>query len=427
MPRVVVPLTDLKCERARPKPRPYKLGDGQGLHLLVKPNGSKSWRMKYFRPDGRENTLVFGNYPAVSLKLARQKRDEAHSQLAQGIDPAEQARIERELDKATFEVVAREWHAYQVQIGKWKPITANKVMQQLADNIFPSIGHIPIESLKTRDLLLPLRAVEKRGARDVAARLQQKITAIMRRAVQSELIESNPALDLAGAVTAAKVKHRAALPLEQLPDLLERIDKATCRPLTRLAMLLTLHVFARSSELRFARWDEVNFERQEWVIPAKRESLPDVKHSDRGSKMGDEHLIPLSPQAIALLRQIKSLAGTSALIFPSDRSPLRPMSENTVNKALRDLGYDTKSDVCGHGFRTMACSALVESGLWATDAIERQMSHKERNGVRAAYIHRAEHLQERRLMLAWWSDYLDACRTEYLPPYEAAHRLKSKA
>lgn len=179
-------------------------------------------------------------------------------------------------------------------------------------------------------------------------------------------------------------------------------------------------VFIRSSELRFARWWEVDFETAMWTIPGERKPLEGVKHSHRGSKMRTPHLVPLSHQALAILEKIKSLSGNRELIFVGDHDSRKPMSENTVNKALRVMGYDTKVEVCGHGFRAMACSTLVESGLWSRDAVERQMSHQERNSVRAAYIHKAEHLGERRLMLKWWADYLDANRESVISPFEYA-------
>lgn len=238
--------------------------------------------------------------------------------------------------------------------------------------------------------------------------------------MQSGLIDYNPAQEIAGAVASPKRQHRAALELNRIPELLHRIDTYTGRPLTRLAVELTLLVFIRSSELRFARWSEVDFDNAMWTIPGEREPLEGVKHSHRGSKMRTPHLVPLSRQALTIMEMIKSMSGNRELIFVGDHELRKPMSENTVNKALRVMGYDTKVEVCGHGFRTMACSSLIESGLWSKDAVERQMSHQERNSVRAAYIHKAEHLGERRLMLQWWADYLDANRQQTISPFEYA-------
>ena len=314
-------------------------------------------------------------------------------------------------------MVARDWHASN---QKWSEPHSARVLKSLEDNLFAAIGKRNIAELKTRDLLIPIKAVEMSGRLEVAARLQQRTTAIMRFAVQSGLIDYNPAQEIAGAVATAKRQHRAALELNRIPELLHRIDTYTGRPLTRLAVELTLLVFIRSSELRFARWSEVDFETAMWTIPGEREPLEGVKHSHRGSKMRTPHLVPLSRQALVILEKIKSMSGNRELIFVGDHDPRKPMSENTVNKALRVMGYDTKVEVCGHGFRTMACSSLIESGLWSKDAVERQMSHQERNSVRAAYIHKAEHLGERRLMVQWWADYLDANRQKGVSPFDCA-------
>ncbi|TKV11037.1 integrase, partial [Citrobacter sp. wls619] len=206
-------------------------------------------------------------------------------------------------------------------------------------------------------------------------------------------------------------------------ELFERIgDYQQGRQLTRLAVVLTLHLFIRSSELRFARWSEIDFRHKIWTIPATREAIDKVRFSGRGAKMRTPHIVPLSRQAIVILKQIQEISGHLDLVFPGDHNPYKPMSENTINRALRLMGYDTKTDVCGHGFRAMACSALVESELWSRDAVERQMSHQERNSVRAAYIHKAEHLDARKAMMQWWSDYLDMSRDGYVAPYIYARR-----
>lgn len=245
----------------------------------------------------------------------------------------------------------------------------------------------------------------------------------MRHAVHQGMIENNPASNLEGIIAASVKRHYPALPLERLPELLNRIDGyRQGRELTRLAVSLTLHVFIRSSELRFARWTEISFKNKIWTIPTTRESIPGVRYSDRGTKMLTPHIVPLSHQTIGILKQIREISGDQALLFPSISKPSRPMSENTVNKALRLMEYNTKEDVCGHGFRAMACSALIESGLWSQDVVERQMSHQERNSVRAAYIHKAEHLEARKAMMQWWSDYLDRCREEFVPSYILGHQ-----
>lgn len=412
-------LTDTKVRYAKPEEKEYSLVDGDGMSLLVKPSGSKYWRFR-FRFGGKQHLMAFGVYPDVSLVDARKKREEARKLVAAGIDPREHKRAVKEeqaKEIITFEKVAREW---LVTNQKWSEDHANRVKKSLEDNIFPAIGARNIAELGTRDLLIPIKAVETSGRLEVASRLQQRTTAIMRYAVQSGLIDYNPAQEMAGAVASGNRQHRPALELKRIPELLQKIDGYTGRPLTRWATELTLLIFIRSSELRFARWSEIDFETSMWTIPPERELIPGVKHSQRGAKMRTPHLVPLSKQALAILKQIKQFCGEHELIFIGDHDPRKPMSENTVNSALRVMGYDTKVEVCGHGFRTMACSSLIESGLWSKDAVERQMSHMERNSVRAAYIHKAEHLDERELMLQWWADFLDANREKGITPFDYA-------
>jgi len=252
------------------------------------------------------------------------------------------------------------------------------------------------------------------GRLEVAPRLQQRTTAIMCYAVQSDLLDYNPAQEMAGAAASGNRQHRPAPELKRIPELLQKIDGYTGKPLTGWTTELTLLIFIRSSELRFARSSEIDFETSMWTIPPEREPIPEVKHSHRDSKMRTLHLVPLSKQALKILKQIKQFSGEHKLVFIGDHDPRKPMSENTVNSELRVMGHDTKVEVCGHGFRKMACSSLIESGLWSNDAVERQMSHMKRNLVRAAYIHKAEHLDERKLMLQWWADFLDANREKGL-------------
>lgn len=375
-------LTDIKVRTAKPTDKQYKLTDGSGMHLLVHPNGSKYWRLQY-RFDGKQKMLALGVYPDVSLADARTRRDDARNLLANNIDPGDKKKsdkIEQE-EARTFEQLAVEWHATN---KKWSEEHSRRVLKSLEDNLFPAIGKRNIADLKTRDLLAPIKAVELSGRLEVASRLQQRTTAIMRYAVQSGLLDYNPAQEMVGVVASSNRQHRPALQLKRIPELLRRIDSYTGRPLTRLAVELTLLVFIRSSELRFARWSEIDFETSMWTIPAEREAIDGVKHSQRGSKMRTPHLVPLSHQALAILKDVYKLSGDRDFVFIGDHDHRKPMSENTVNKALRVMGYDTKVEVCGHGFRTMACSSLIESGLWSRDAVERQMSHMERNSVRAA-------------------------------------------
>ncbi|ECI0119237.1 DUF4102 domain-containing protein [Salmonella enterica subsp. enterica] len=410
-------LTDIKVRTTKPSDKPFKLTDGQGMHLLINPNGSKYWRLQY-RFGGKQKVLALGVYPMVSLGEARRKRDEAKKLVSDGIDPSEKKKADKieHSEALTFEAVARDWHTACKR--KWSDSHSERVLKSMEDGLFTAIGKRKISELNTRDLIAPIKAVEASGRLEVAARLQQRTTAIMRYAVQNGLIDYNPAQDMSGSITVAKRTHRPALPFDRFSELLERIESFKGRKLTKLAVKLTLLIFIRSSELRFARWSEIDFENAMWTIPGEREPLPGVKHSHRGSKMKTPHLVPLSRQALELLKAIREISGECDLVFIGDHDFRKPMSENTVNKALRSMGYDTTVEVCGHGFRAMACSALIESGKWSRDAVERQMSHQERNSVRAAYIHKAEHLDERRLMLQWWADYLDETTKRRIAPFD---------
>ncbi|EGF8259438.1 integrase arm-type DNA-binding domain-containing protein [Escherichia coli] len=417
-------LNDSKIRNLKPSSKPIKLSDSHGLYLLVNPGGSRIWYLKY-RFGGKESRVSLGAYPLISLAEARQQRDAIRKLLAQNINPAQQRMDEKAATspEKCFKAVALAWHKTN---KKWSPDYAERILASMNNHIFPGIGHLPVTTLKTQHFTALLRVIEDKGFLEVASRTRQQLCNIMRYAVQQGLTENNPAQHLEG-VTAPPVKnHYPALPLERLPELFEHIgDYRQGRQLTRLAVVLTLHLFIRSSELRFARWGEIDFRNKIWTIPATREAIEKVRFSGRGAKMRTPHIVPLSRQAIAILKQIQEISGHLELVFPGDHNPYKPMSENTVNRALRLMGYDTKTDVCGHGFRAMACSALVESELWSRDAVERQMSHQERNSVRAAYIHRAEHLDARTAMMQWWSDYLDVSREGYVAPYIYARRHKA--
>ncbi|EOY8883728.1 tyrosine-type recombinase/integrase [Escherichia coli] len=409
-------LTSAKIRTLKPSDKPFKVSDSHGLYLRVKPGSSRHWYLKY-RISGKESRIALGTYPAISLSDARQQREGIRKMLALNINPVQQRAAVRgsRTPEKVFKNVVLAWHKSN---RKWSQNTADRLLASLNNHIFPVIGNLPVSELKPRHFIDLLKGIEEKGLLEVASRTRQHLSNIMRHAVHQELIDTNPAANLGGVTTPPVRRHYPALPLERLPELLERIGAYhQGRELTRHAVLLMLHVFIRSSELRFARWSEIDFTNRVWTIPATREPIIGVRYSGRGAKMRMPHIVPLSEQSIAILKQIKDITGNNELIFPGDHNPYKPMCENTVNKALRVMGYDTKKDICGHGFRAMACSALMESGLWAKDAVERQMSHQERNTVRMAYIHKAEHLEARKAMMQWWSDYLEACRESYAPPY----------
>ncbi|MCT4714460.1 tyrosine-type recombinase/integrase [Enterobacteriaceae bacterium H18W14] len=409
-------LNDSKIRNLKSSANPFKVSDSHGLYLLVNPGGSRLWYLKY-RINGKESRLSLGTYPDVSLTDARQQRDGIRKLLALNINPAQQRAAEKAARSPakSFKTVALSWHQSN---RTWSENHATRLLASLNNHVFPAIGNLPITELKTRHFTALLKGIEEKGLLEVASRARQHLCNIMRYAVQQGWVENNPALNLVGVTAPPVRRHYPALPLERLPELLELIESyRQGRELTRLAVLLTLHLFIRSSELRFARWSEIDFRNKIWTIPATRDAIAGVRYSGRGAKMRTPHIVPLSRQAIDVLKQIQAISGHLELVFPGDHNPYKPVCENTVNKALRLMGYDTKTDVCGHGFRTMACSALMESGQWSQDAVERQMSHQERNSVRAAYIHKAAHLEARKAMMQWWSDYLDACRDRFIPPY----------
>ena len=419
-------LTDIKAKNAKPLEKEYKLTDGFGMFLRVTPKGSKYWQMAY-RFEGKQKLFSIGVYPAVSLSDARQRRDEARRLLAQGIDPnakkqAEVKELKAKRDNTrSFRTVAKAWFSTKT---KWSDDYGDAVWKRLETYVFPVIGDKDVAELDTGDLLVPVKKVEALGYLEVAMRIQQYITAILRHAVQQKLIRHNPAYDMEGAVQKPQTEHRPALELEEIPQLLNKIAEYKGRRLTILAIQLNLMIFIRSSELRFARWSEIDFKSKLWVIPEQREAIENVKHSTRGAKMKRKHFVPLCKQAMKILKEIRQLTyeegQDDGLIFTGCYDSFKPMSENTINKALRNMGYDTKQDICGHGFRTLTCSALIESGLWSEDAVELQMSHKESNSVRAAYTHKAKHLEQRRLMLQWWADFLDANSNDMVRPFEFA-------
>ncbi|EOF5314307.1 tyrosine-type recombinase/integrase [Salmonella enterica] len=417
-----MPLTDTAIRKTKPTEKPFKLADSSGLYLLIKPNGSKLWYMKY-RIDGKEKKLAFGPYPDISLFRARQLRDAARAKVREGVDPSADKKIAQQKKKNghTFRQIAMNWHG---EHRRWSEHYANTIQRRLEMYVFPDIGDSLIDQITTETLLFTLRKVENKGFLEITARLKNYVIEIMRYAVKKQLIKSNPALDLDGEFTPPETSHYPALPLDKLPELLTRTDSYCGRLLTRYVLKLSLLFFVRSSELRFARWSEIDWQQKLWVIPEEREQIENVRFSHRGTKMKTQHIVPLSEQAITILKQTEALSGHLSFIFPGEYDQDKCMSDNTVNKALRVMGYDTKEEICGHGFRAMACSALSESGLWSKEAIEKQMSHQERNSVRAAYIHKAEYLEERIAMMQWWADYLGANTGGYISPYQFASRLR---
>ncbi|MBI5616937.1 MAG: tyrosine-type recombinase/integrase [Gammaproteobacteria bacterium] len=402
-------LTDTAIRNTKPSMKPMKLFDGGGLYLLITPEGGRWWRLKY-RYGGKEKLLSLGTYPEVPLagrkekktgvwiEGARDRRDAARQLLANGVDPGAQRKAARAAaaDAAanSFEALAREWHAHRAKA--LEATTLEGIMMRMEKHLFPWLGSRPISEIEPPELLRVLQRAEAKELGETPRRLRQYCGQIFRFAIATGRAARDPAADLKGALRPHKVRHHAAVvDPKAVGELLRAIDGYKGEPTTRAALRLAPLVFVRPGELRQAEWSEFDLDAGEWRIPASR------------MKMRDAHLVPLSKQAVEILRELKTLTGRWTYVFPSIRSKSRPMSSNTINAALRRLGY-TNTDATAHGFRSTACSILNEQG-WHRDAIERQLAHAERDGVRAAY-NRAEHLPERRKMMQAWADYLDALR-----------------
>jgi integrase len=391
-------LTDTAVRNAKPREKPYKLGDSLGLFLLVQPSGGKLWRMKY-RIDGREKKLGIGTYPEVGLAEARERRDEARKMMAVGKDPSREKQQARHQAKAaaanTFGEIAQEYIDKRRREGL-ATSTADK-SEYYISRLGPAFARLPISSITAPEILTVLRRIEATGNYETARRVLQLSSRVFRYAVATARLTSDPSRDLRGALTAPTPKHYGAIvEPNKVGELLRAIHGYEGHLLTKLAMQLSAHVFVRPGELRKAEWSEIDLDGSIWTIPAQK------------MKMRKAHTLPLSRQAVDVLRAVHAITGPSGYVFPCIRTRSRPMSENTVNAGLRRLGF-TGDEMTAHGFRAMASTLLNESGKWHPDAIERALAHGDSDKVRAAY-HRGAHWKERVEMAQWWSDYLDQLR-----------------
>ena len=405
-----MPLTDIQIKRLKPDAKDYFVSDEKGLRLLIKKNGKKYWRLKY-RFNNKQKTLAFGIYPEVTLKEARIKRDEARKLLLKNIDPSEYKKEQRQQailnESNRFSVYAEKWWNHQK--GTWSIAHANKLFRRLKDNCFEYLDNQPIDQLKTKDILYVIKKIEQRGALDVASRVLQDINRIFSYAISHGLLEINPARELTNdVIPARKVEHRPSMQNSELGLFLKDLDEYELkgRILTKLALKMLVYTFVRSGELRGAKWSEFNLKEKLWRIPAER------------MKMKTEHIVPLSKQVLSILKELKEISGQYDLVFPSEKNRKQPMSDNTMRHALQKrLGWDGlhegKTKAVPHGFRANASSILNEQGF-NPDAIERQLAHMERNGVRAAYTHHARYLDDRKEMMQWWSDFLDNERQKFI-------------
>jgi integrase len=384
-------LTQKRIDAAKPRTKPYKLPDGRGLYLLISPAGGRLWRLRY-RHAGRESMVGLGAFPAVTLQKARERAEDTRRGLANGADPAALRRAERSAQGDTFQAIALEWAGKQ----HFKPATREKTEWTFNALLFPFIGSKPVRQLTAPDILAVLRRIEARGKHETAHRTRQRVSQVIRYAIATGRADSDPTRDLRGALTAIRQRsHPAITEPARVGELLRAIDGYIGDPSTVAALKLAPLVFVRPGELRGAEWQEFDLGAGEWRIPAAR------------MKMGEPHIVPLATQALEILRGLQLVSGNGRYLFPSLRTRERPISENTVNAALRRLGY-SKDEMTGHGFRAMASTLLNEQGF-SPDVIELQLAHSERNKVRAAY-NRATRLPERRKMMQAWANYLDALR-----------------
>lgn len=398
MPKRIQPLSDIQVKNAKPKDKEYKLVDGFGLHLLVTPSGGKLWRVQY-RFDEKQKTLALGAYPAITLADARQRREDAKKLLANGIDPGEfkksQKQSKHELSANSFELVAREWHIKFS--GKWSVNHAATIIDRLEKDVFPWLGNKAIAEIKAPELLDVLRRIDGRGALDTAHRIRHHCGQIFSYAIATGLTERNIAADLQGALPPVQGGHFAApIDPKAVAPLLRAIDDFTGSFVVKCAIQLAPMLFVRPGELRHAEWSEIDFDEAIWSIPAGK------------MKMKTAHIVPLSRQAIEVLKKLHPLTGTGRYLFPCHRSPLRCMSENAVNAGLRRMGFE-KSEITSHGFRAMARTILDEVLQVRPDFIEHQLAHAVKDPNGRAY-NRTAHLTERKKMMQLWADYLDGLK-----------------
>jgi integrase len=387
-------LTDTRIKTAKPQAKLYKLTDERGLHLSVYANASKLWQMRY-RTEGKERTASLGKYPEVSLAEAREKRDQMRKLIAKGIDPVQSQKAAKEAKKLaqtnSFEAVARTW--FEGWSAARSPRHAKYVIRRLEADVFPVIGSRPVSEIQAPELVKMMKAIQLRGALDIAKRCYQMTGQVFRYAVAHGIAERNPASDIkpSDILPSRRQTNYARVDAKELPALLRAIEAYQGTPATRMAIKLLALTFVRTSELIGARWREFDLQAGEWRIPAER------------MKMRTEHIVPLTPQAILILQILHGVTGHSELLFPGERDLGKPMSNNTILKALERMGY--KGRMTGHGFRGVASTILHEHGFEHAH-IELQLAHQERNAVSAAYNH-ATYLKQRTRMMQKWADYLD--------------------
>lgn len=396
---MAIPLTDIKVRSAKPAEKPYKLQDGQGLYLDVRPSGAKIWRYRYWLTPEKDGLFTIGDYPGVSLSEARKSREWAREQVKLGLNPTivKQAEKARRIDEAaeTFESVALEWIEHNRD--HWSKRYCDQAEGYMKADVFPHIGTLPIRSVEAAHLLPILKRVEKRGASSIAKLIRQWSGQIFRYAVASGRAGGDPSTSLKGALKRRAVRHNPPLSKANIPVLLKKLDDYGGYITTRIAVRVMLHTWTRTQELRLGEWVEFDLDGAEWRIPAERMKM--AKHM----LPGEVHIVPLSRQVVAMLRELHTITGGRKHLFPNLRSPNACMTGTTINRVLERLGF--AGEFSGHGFRSTASTFLHELG-YDEKVIDRQLAHAERNKTKAAYNH-AEYLPLRREMMQAWSDWID--------------------
>ena len=393
-------LTAVQVRNFKPRKSAYTVADGGGLSAHVAPSGTISWRYRY-RYFGKPTTLIIGRYPEMSLAQARQEHQKARALLSEDINPTAERRERRQQKQReiegksprginSFRVVTEEW--IEKEKERWSNDHAKAVLRTLQADAFPILGDLRVDTITPPQILQVVRNIEDRGSYEIASKVLQRISAVCRYAVQTGKARYNPASEMRGVLKTRRVEHRPALSAQEMPEFLGKLNISTEHIITKAALKFTIHTAARSGEVRYAIWKEIDFKEKAWRIPAER------------MKMGLPHVVPLAEQVLELLRSMMAHStGEDGYIFPGIKSPYRPLSENTMLYAMYRLGYHSRATV--HGFRAVFSTIANESGLFENDVIERQLAHQERNRVRAAY-HRSEYLVQRRDMMQWWADLL---------------------
>ncbi|HEM7398594.1 tyrosine-type recombinase/integrase [Citrobacter farmeri] len=386
-----MPLNDMQIRRAKPEAKAYTLGDGQGLSLLIEPNGSKSWRFRY-RYAGKPKMISLGVYPTITLADARSRRDEARKLVAEGKNPSE-VRKEQKIalqteSESAFEKIATEWH--QMKSAKWSEGYASDIMEAFQNDIFPYVGIRPVGEIKPLELLNVLRKIEKRGALEKMRKVRQRCSEVFRYAIATGRAEFNPAADLSSALEVHQSNHFPFLKADEIPDFLLALDSYTGSRLVQIATKLLMITGVRTIELRAALWSEFDLDNAIWEIPAER------------MKMRRPHLVPLSTQAVDLLNELKVMTGNYRYVFPGRNDPNKTMSEASINQVIKRIGYAGR--VTGHGFRHSMSTILHEQG-YDTVWIEMQLAHVDKNSIRGTYNH-AQYIDKRSIMLQWYAEYI---------------------